>query len=199
MPSATPDDALLVVLDLLESLGIVHMIGGSLASSIHGEPRATNDFDVVADVTRSQTDFIVAALGPAGFYVSEEAIEDAVRRRTSFNVIHRGAVKIDVFVCPDREWDRVALARRMLVDYPGIAGRRVFVRSPEDIILKKLEWFRLGGEVSERQWRDVKGVLRVRAGALDSCYLEKWAGVLGIHDLLAAAVAELGLPDAGAH
>jgi hypothetical protein len=191
-----------VVLDLFEDLGVAYMIGGSLASSIHGEPRATNDFDIVADVTLGHVARIVAVLEAAAFYVSEDAMRDSIRRRSSFNAIHGGAVKIDVFVSGDREWDRVSLSRRLLVDYPGHPGRRVFVRTAEDIILKKLEWFRLGGEVSERQWRDVTGVIRVRGPELDQPYLQQWAPALGVRDLLDRAVRETiggfpGLPGSG--
>lgn len=190
MPPAAAEDPLLFVLDLFDELGITYMIGGSLASSIHGEPRATNDFDVVAEVAPSHVSALVAALERARFYASEDAVRDAIHRRASFNLIPARGAKIDVFVCPDREWDRVAMDRRVRVGYPGVPGREVAVRSAEDIILKKLEWFRLGGEVSERQWRDVRGVIRMRGAALDRPYLQRWAVVLGIADLLEAVLAE---------
>ena len=190
MPSSAAEDPLLFVLDLFERLEITYMLGGSLASSIHGEPRATNDFDVVATVARSHVRSLVDALEAAEFYVSEDAIFDAIAHATSFNLIPRGAVKIDVFVAGEREWDRLALSRRVTVPYPGRPGRLIAVRSPEDIVLKKLEWFRLGGEVSERQWRDVLGVLCRRAADLDCAYLTRWAAILGIADLLDEALRE---------
>ncbi len=99
--------------------------------------------------------------------------------------------KIDVFPAKRRPSDREAMARaRPEVLDEDAAGRRIFVASAEDTILAKLEWFRSGGEVSERQWSDVAGVLRTTAGRLDGAYLRKWAAAIGVLDLLERAEAE---------
>ena len=177
------------VLDVFDELGIEYMVGGSLASSIHGDPRATRDVDIIATITTTQAPLVEQRLA-SNFYVDARMIADAIEHRSSFNVIHRTGFKVDVFVLPERAWDRVAFTRRLSMPCPGEPIRRIFVRTAEDIVLKKLEWFRQGGAVSERQWRDVLGVLRVRRGQLDEGYLRRWARDLGIEDLLDQAAAE---------
>jgi hypothetical protein len=182
-------DSLLEVLDTLDRLGIPYMVGGSLASSIHGEPRATQDADIVAKLEPRHASAIASSLA-VNFYADEQMIEEAIARRSSFNVIHKTGFKVDVYVLPTREWDQIAFDRRVPVPYPGHPLRTIYVRSAEDIILKKLEWFRMGGEVSERQWRDVLGVLRVRQRNLDQKYLTDWARQLHVADLLEQALIE---------
>jgi hypothetical protein len=186
-------DALLRVLDTLDRLGVPYMIGGSLASSVHGEPRATRDADVVAKVELPHAPAIVSALA-GDFYADEQMIVRSIRHRSSFNLIHRSGFKVDVYVLPGRPWDQVAFGRRLAMPYPGAGDRQIYVRTAEDIVLKKLEWFRIGGEVSERQWRDVLGVLRVRRGDLDLVYLMTWARELGVEDLLTMATNEANGP-----
>ncbi len=113
-------------------------------------------------------------------------IKDAVVRQSSFNLIHyETAFKVDVFVRKMRPYDTVQLARRRKSVIATEPEASVYVISPEDIILSKLEWYRQGGEVSERQWRDVLGVLKVRADELNLDYLQKWAAELRVDDLLA--------------
>lgn len=188
-----PADPLLQALTLLERLGIPYMLGGSIASSVHGQPRATQDVDVIAPVAEKDVAAIVSGL-EAQFYVSAPMIREAIARQSSFNVIHPTGLKIDVFVLPDREWDCIAFSRRMRAPYPAGPEGFIWVRTAEDIVLKKLEWFRLGGEVSERQWRDVLGVLRAQGSKLDLEYARHWAGTLQISDLLDAALEEAALP-----
>jgi hypothetical protein len=184
-----PRDPLLQVIELFEKLDLPFMIGGSLASSIHGQPRSTQDVDLIAPVEEKHVDAIVAGV-QADFYVSAPMLRDAIRRRSCFNLIHPTGLKIDVFVLPDREWDRIAFARRMRAPYPSSPQSILWVRTAEDIVLKKLEWFRLGGEVSERQWRDVLGVLRAQGERLDLVYLRRWAPGLSVSDLLESALGE---------
>jgi hypothetical protein len=182
-------EALGPVLDALESLSVRHYLGGSLASSAHGIPRSSIDADVVADLRPGHTASFVAALGDR-YYVSEDRVRDAVERRGSFNLIHLGTMlKIDVFVAKDRAFERRALdrARPEPLDAPG--GRRVPIASAEDIILAKLEWYRKGGEVSERQWTDVLGVVRAGRDRLDTRYLRELAADLAVSDLLERALA----------
>lgn len=175
------------VLEALRALGVRHYVGGSIASSAHGVPRASIDADLVAELGPRHAAPLAAALRDS-YYVSEERVQDAVSRRGSFNVIHlETMVKVDVFVSRDRPFDRRAFDRARVAD-PG-AGGEIPVSSAEDTILAKLEWFRSGGEVSERQWGDVLGVLRVAVG-LDETYLRRGAAELGVADLLARALAE---------
>lgn len=173
------------VLAALRGLGVRHYVGGSIASSAHGVPRASIDADVVAELEPRHAAPLVAALRGA-YYVPEERVRDAVARRRSFNLIHlETMVKVDVFVSRDRPFDRRAFDRVRTARAGG--EEEIPVSSPEDTILAKLEWFRRGGEVSERQWTDVLGILRA-GGALDGASLTEGAAELGVADLLARAV-----------
>jgi hypothetical protein len=178
-----------------ERLGVAWHIGGSVGSSIHGVPRSTLDVDVVADLSQDHVKGLVDELSEA-YYVDEDMVRDAVRRRASFNVIHlETMLKVDVFVLKHGTYDRTAFSRAQSRELePGA----VFpVASPEDTILNKLEWFRLGNEISERQWKDVVGVMRVQRERLDRGYLAKWAAALGLEDLLTRAYADAGFEPTG--
>jgi len=178
-----------------ERLGVAWHIGGSVVSSIHGVPRSTLDVDLVADLGPDHVKDLVVALSDA-YYIDEDMVRDAVRRRATFNVIHlETMLKVDVFVLKHRAYDRVAFSRAQSRELePG----EVFpVATPEDTILNKLEWFRLGNEISERQWKDVLGVMRVQRERLDRDYLTKWAAALGLEDLLARAYADAGFEPNG--
>ena len=183
--------ALTPVLRALTDLGVRHFVGGSIASSAHGVARASVDADVVAELAPGHVMPLVAAL-EAEYYVPEERIRDAVARRASFNVIHLDTmVKVDVFVSRDRPFDRRAFERSGPASV--VDGVTLPVSSAEDIVLAKLEWYRRGGEVSERQWSDVLGVLRAVADRLDLNYLAGGAVELGVGDLLERALDEAGL------
>lgn len=174
--------------EALDALGIPYFLGGSLASSMQGEPRATNDIDVVVDLLPEQVDALVAGLGP-DFDVDAEALRDAATRRASWNVFHvPSAMRIDVFVKGTAAYDDVEFARRRRVELQP--GRLLAVKSPEDTVLRKLLWFRSGGEVAQSQWRDVVEVLRTSGPSLDPGYLHDWAGRLGLRDLLDRAARE---------
>ncbi len=179
--------ALEPVLEALRALGVRHYVGGSIASSVHGLPRASVDVDVVAELAPRHVDAFVAALGEA-YYVPEARVRDAAARRRSFNVIHLATmVKVDVFVSRDRPFDRRAFERSRPAATEGAVG--IPVSSAEDTVLAKLDWFRRGGEASERQWSDVVGVLRSAAG-LDEAHLRQGASELGVTDLLERALDE---------
>jgi hypothetical protein len=183
---------LLRVASLLEQLDIPYLVGGSMASSILGEPRATVDVDVAVRLPTDRVEALVEALG-ADFYVDRGAALDAVRRRASFNAIHQEtALKVDFFVLGDTSFDREQLARRRASPVLDAGDRTVFVSSAEDLVLRKLEWYRAGNGVSDRQWRDVLGVLKVQAGRLELAYLRRWAAVLGLGELLERALRAAG-------
>ena len=182
----------LAVTDALEALGVRYVIGGSLASALHGVMRATMDVDVVADLHREHVEPLAQALGD-GFYADVEAMRDAVRRHSSFNLIHLETMfKVDVFVTRPRAFDRSQLARRQLHLLSEEPARHAYVASAEDIVLAKLEWYRMGGEVSDRQWRDVVGVIKVQGERLDCGYLKRMADPLGVADLLERVLSEVG-------
>ncbi len=188
--SQDPLAVTLMVIDALDSLEVPYLISGSLASALHGVSRSTMDADIVAELRAEHAESFVQKLGE-GFYADLDAVREAIRRRGSFNAIHLGsAFKVDVFVCGDRLFDRAQLERRVLHQVSPTAGRAAYFATAEDLVLSKLEWFRLGGESSDRQWGDVLGVLRVQASALDRTYLRHWAKELDLTDLLERALRE---------
>lgn len=187
-------DALRPVVEALDRLSVSWYVGGSVASGAFGEFRATNDVDVVADLRLEHAEPLVAALGDA-YFADLESIRHAIRRRASFNAVHFDTMlKIDVFVLRRRAYDREALRRRVTKRVSTMPGSMsINLASPEDVILAKLDWYRQGDGVSERQWKDVQGVLRVQSTAIDVVYLRLWAAELGLNDLLARALAEAGV------
>ena len=185
-------EALLPVVDALERLGVPYGVGGSVASSFAGVARATLDVDLVADLCPGYAEPLAGALSQE-YYVDVEMIAEAIRRRGSFNVIHLATMfKIDVFVMEDTAFARENMARRIALEIPDV-GRTLYFTSPEDIVLHKLLWYAMGGGVSDRQWYDLQGVLRLQAERLDLAYMRRWAEQLGIRDLLQQALAEAGL------
>lgn len=173
---------------VFDTLGIPHTIGGSLASSFAGEPRSTVDIDFVAALEDAHIPALVSALS-ADFYVDPEALRRAVRDRGSANLIHQETqLKVDLFVAGGTPLDLQQLRRRQQVIIGP--GRTLHVHPPEDILLQKLRWYRAGGEASDRQWRDVLGIVRVQGARLDRDYLAVNAPILGVADLLARALQE---------
>jgi hypothetical protein len=172
------------VLSVLSKLGIPYALGGSMASSVYGVPRYTHDADVTAEPFPGKEKQFAEAFGE-DFYLSESAIRDAVRLRSSFNIINTAiGFKVDVFVRKDRPFEQSAMSRRIAVEMPDSPGQPIFLHSPEDVILFKLWWYRLGNLTSEHQIKDIIGVLQVQAGKLDDAYLDHWAADLGVTDLL---------------
>jgi hypothetical protein len=182
------------VIDALEALGISYHISGSVASSAYGIARATLDVDIVADLRMQQAHELVVRLQDQ-YYIDEERVCDAVRHRSSFNAIHLSTMlKVDVFVLKGSPYDQIAFGRARKDTIAESEKKRQFpLASPEDLILNKLEWYRQGGEDSERQWNDVVGVLKVQRQALDFEYLRHWAAELELTVLLQRTIQESGL------
>jgi hypothetical protein len=181
--------ALEPVIQAFEMLGIDYQIGGSIASSAYGIARATLDVDVVADLREQHIQPFVERLS-AAYYIDEDRVRDAVARQSSFNLIHLESMfKVDVFVLKSRHYDQVAFSRTRVERLgEGESNRLHNLVSPEDVILNKLDWYRQGGCVSERQWNDVLGMLKIQQLSLDYEYLKHWAAILDISKLLLQAL-----------
>jgi hypothetical protein len=188
-------EALDKVIECFDKSGIGYYIGGSIASSACGMARATMDVDLVANVEMAQVDRLVKIL-EADYYIDAEMIRNAIRRRTSFNLIHLATmIKIDVFIPKDQPYDSEAFARRRADTLDEESPRKFYLCSPEDVILSKLQWYQMGGRVSERQWKDVVGVLKVQSVKLDLDYLKYWASRLNLSDLLNRSFDDAGVPE----
>lgn len=189
------DDALratFAVIHTLEALGLDYLIGGSLASSLHGIPRSTQDADLLVDLPRERVPELVTAL-EGRFYLDEERVRDAVIREASFNVIHLPTMfKVDLFVLGRDPLGCSEMQRRERHRLGEGREREAFVASAEDTVLQKLLWYRLGEGVSDRQWLDLVGVLQVQGERLDRRYLQRWARELGLDSLLQEALREAG-------
>ena len=180
------------VISKLEELRIPYMVSGSLASSFHAFVRTTQDGDLVVALQADQVEKFTAAFGQE-FYLDPPSIRRALQMGGSFNLIHwESSLKIDFFPLRKRGFSQQEFARReprlLLKESMGPA----YVATAEDTVLSKLEWFRAGGEVSENQWKDVVGILKVQAGSLDIAYLNQWARELHVEDLLEKALQEAG-------
>lgn|SRR5579884_272746 len=182
------------VTQLLDELRIPYFIGGSIASSILGFERSTMDVDLVADINEEDVIAFVEAV-KREFYVDADMIREAIQTHTSFNLLHLPTmVKVDIFIMKPDAWAKEKWARRRRERIgSGSDEFAVYLASSEDMILQKLAWFQMGGGVSERQWNDVQGVLKVQAPHLDYAYLRYWANELGLSPLLQKACVEAGI------
>lgn len=179
------EDSTLVVARAFERMGVRYYVCGSLASSLHGEPRATNDADFVAVLRADQAERLQRELGQR-FHVEPDTFKRAVETERSFNLIDEVELaKVDVFCAIDSGYQAEALKRVVTLELElDDPFSRVVVASAEDTVVAKLRWYRLGGEVSDRQWRDLEGVLRAQAGGLDLDYVRKWSVHFRVEDLL---------------
>lgn len=186
------------IADILEPLNIPYVVGGSVASSLLGESRATQDLDLVIDVNATQAQQLLAAW-EGEFYISEEsAVSEALvstDASKSFNVIYLASMeKADIFVSKgDDPFSRSKMNRRQLHVTDGDPTKGIYIYSPEDIILQKLRWYRMTRRESEKQWRDVLGVLKIQGEILDFDYLWHWAEPLAIVEELGRSLKESGL------
>ena len=176
--------ALQPVANAFGRLGIRYYVAGSVASSYHGAMRSTMDVDIVADLEEADVVPFLKELGDI-YYANEVAICEAIRGKSSFNLIHfETSFKVDVFASRGRIFDESVFARATLGQLGGDTTFSVPIASAEDTIISKLEWYRHGGEVSERQWLDVTTVLKLLGNAADVAYLRKSAEAVGVADLL---------------
>jgi hypothetical protein len=191
----TPDIlvALKPVINIFEKLSIPYYIGGSIASSIYGIARATMDVDIVAKVDTRHIPALKQHL-ENDYYMDEDMIKEAILNKSSFNLIHLETVlKIDVFIYKDDPYQRIAIQRKLKDTLEENSDTTFYFSSPEDIIINKLIWYKMGGEVSDRQWLDVIGVIKVQGESLDKSYLKDWSQKLQILELLNKAFNESGI------
>lgn len=191
----TPDIlvALKPVINIFEKLSIPYYIGGSIASSIYGIARATMDVDIVADIDTHHIPALKQHL-ENDYYMDEDMIKEAILNKSSFNLIHLETVlKIDVFIYKDDPYQRNAIQRKLKDTLEENSDTTFYFSSPEDIIINKLIWYKMGGEVSDRQWLDVTGVIKVQGESLDKSYLKDWSQKLQILELLNKAFNESGI------
>ncbi|HAF96178.1 MAG: hypothetical protein A2X34_02055 [Elusimicrobia bacterium GWC2_51_8] len=175
--------ALKTVVNALEANAIQYMLGGSFASSFYGIPRATFDADLVVEISPTAAVRLYASLKDA-FYADPEDISQAAKKHASFNLIHlETAFKVDIFPLKTDDYSKQAFTRRIKQTlFPG-SGAGLWLQAPEDVVISKLLWHKLGGEASIKQPADIVGVLKTQAGALDIKYLKLWLKQLGLTDL----------------
>lgn len=188
-----PIQVTLQVIEIFDRLKIPYLVGGSLASAVHGILRATLDVDIVADIDLDQIDEFIALLNDA-FYYDTEMIRQAILQKSSFNLIHLNTMfKVDIFLLKRRPFDQNQMERRVFQSIGESQTEKAYISTAEDIIIAKLEWYRNGGESSQRQWNDILGVLRSQANQINLDDLRKWAKSLAVDDLLERALKEVGL------
>jgi hypothetical protein len=182
------------IAQIFDGFSIPYYVGGSVASSLQGEVRATEDLDLVADLTRSQAEQLIDTMS-GEFYISDMAIADALAGRTSsFNVIHQATIeKADIFILRDDAFSYSKMSRRQLYRVGDETDIAFYLCSAEDIILQKLVWFKMTKGESQKQWRDILGVLKLQGGNLDFNYLWQWADTIGVAETLPQALTEAGL------
>jgi len=182
----------LIVAEILESLNIAYLVGGSVASGIWGEMRYTQDIDLVADLKESQINLLIDACSPR-FYLSEIAIKEAIDLGHSFNLIDRQTGwKIDIFILTQDPFKQSKFHRRQQVSVDEM-GHTLNFSSPEDTILQKLLWYQMTKKQSAQQWRDILGILKLQQPVLDVAYLQQWANFLQLSAALEQAFRESGL------
>lgn len=165
--------------------GIRYFVTGAVAAIAYGEPRLTNDIDIVADIDEDQIHGLKGCYPADEFYFDEESARRAVRTRSQFNIIHPGSgLKIDVMITQGDEFDqgRFRRARRL----KPLEDTDVDFASPEDVVIKKLDFYRQGG--SDKHLRDIAGILKISADAIDSAYIEAWARKLGLEEIWASVL-----------
>jgi hypothetical protein len=168
------------VVEALAAAGIDYMVTGSFASSMQGAPRSTHDVDLVVAMKPEAAAYLVQAFPPPEYYLTEEAIRDAIRGRSMFNLLSlEDGNKVDFWILTDEPFDQSRFARKQLEE---VSGMRLHVSSPEDTILVKLRWAALSGG-SEKQVSDAKLVYEFQKGTLDEDYLNRWAKELEVEAL----------------
>lgn len=177
-------EAFLPVKNAFEQLKIDYYIGGSVASSAYGMARATIDIDCVSTLSQDKINEFVEKLKDK-YYIDESMITEAIQSKTSFNLIHTSTMlKVDIFICGGDPYGKMIFKRRIEDTLEEASSIKFFLASPEDVILSKLDWYKKGGQVSQKQWKDIQGVINVQREKLNLTYLNEWAEKCDLLDLL---------------
>jgi len=177
------------VVGLFEHLGIPYLVTGSVAAMAFGEPRLTNDIDIVAAIEEKHAKDLVMGFPTDEFYISEELVREAIRCRGQFNIIHPASgIKIDVFIKQDAAFDHSRFERLYRI-YPAESYQANFA-APEDVIIKKMEYYKAGG--SEKHLRDIAGILKISGEMVDWDYITEWAKHLDLTEIWDAVRERLG-------
>jgi len=173
-------ELLALVVETFTRLGIPYLVTGSVASMAYGEPRLTNDIDVVAGIREEHVPGLLAAFPADAFYRSAEAIQEAIRKQGQFNIIHPGSgLKVDVIIRKETPFDRSRFARARAIR-PAESYEATFAAA-EDVIIKKMEYYREGG--LDKHLRDITGILKVSAQEIDEAYIVEWTERLGLRPI----------------
>jgi len=181
-------DLLRYLINAFDSLGISYFITGSIASIFYGEPRFTNDIDIVVDIEENHIQRLIKMFPENEFYISEEAIREAIIHKDQFNIIHPSSgLKIDVIICKKNDFDRSRFKRIRKIK--PIEDVEANFASPEDVVIMKMLYYKEGG--SEKHLRDVTGILKISGDVIDRNYIENWAEKLDVKDIWLAILKEL--------
>lgn len=168
------------LVEVFESLGITYFITGSVASIFYGEPRFTNDIDVVTDIQEKHIKSLLRLFKEDDFYISGEAMKKAIDRRIQFNIIHPASgLKIDVIICKKNTYDDTRFKRIKRIS--PIKDKMANFSSPEDVIIMKMKYYKEGN--SEKHLRDIAGILKISRDIVDMDYIQKWVTKFGLSDI----------------
>ena len=178
----TQQELLIRLVDFLDEVRIPYMLTGSIASSLHGEPRSTHDLDVLVVLDRTSAAQLLKAFSEPEYYLDDNSVREALGNFGMFNLISLAeGDKVDFWMLTQDPFDQSRFSRRTTVTF---MGRQLVVSSPEDTILAKLHWAKLSGG-SEKQVHDARRIFEVQKGRLDANYLQEWARKLSVEDSLA--------------
>ncbi|MGK7933931.1 MAG: hypothetical protein AB4041_21215 [Microcystaceae cyanobacterium] len=187
-----PISLALTVAGILEELEIPYLVGGSLASTLFGEPRSTQDIDLIIDLELDKINLFINAFTPQ-FYLSESAIQEAIQSQSSFNLIDTDSLgKVDIFILKQRPLNQTEFKRRQKLIVQENPAKSLYVSTPEDAILQKIIWYKMTNQ-SDKQWRDILGIIKLQDSKLDRVYLQKWAAELNLLPELNLAFSQSGL------
>jgi hypothetical protein len=173
-------DLLKYLIMAFDKIGIRYFLTGSIASMFYGEPRFTNDIDVVADVKREHIPLLIESFPSDKFYISEEAIMDAILHKYQFNIIHPASgLKVDVVIAKDDDYDKGRFNRLKKVSLAKEASAKM--AAPEDVIIMKMRYYKEGG--SEKHLRDIASMVKISGDEIDRDYIEYWTERFNLWDI----------------